>query len=555
MYGFTQMIYSGNWHEKTQDVFGGMDRRAAAPDGALAASVNMSAERYPALTVRPRRGVHAIVEKPNGFFARDCIAWVSGGTLVVDGEAVAELTEGPKLMAGIQKKLCIWPDRGIYDRETGELTQMEAVWEGEGTFSDGTYAGEPALANTITVAGDLTGIFRAGDGVAVTAGIGGVEGEPKGAYVIQEIAYDAEYNETELRFLEETWREYVGEAGDGEELEEGMSPFPGVALKIGIRIQRRVPELEGVFEHHNRLWGWHGGTICCCKLGDPTNWESFNGDATDSWELVTGSSGDITGGISYGGRPLFFKEHRIIRLYGDYPMQYSTSESESLGVEAGSSKSLAIAGDTLYYKSPQGIMAYSGGYPYDVGEAFGEDKYRNAVAGSDGVRYYVSMQNEQGVYDVFCYDTRRRVWHEENGMAFLGMGWHGELYALEERGEVMVLGDRRAETPGEEGISTKVEFADFAEGTTRKKGVSRLVLRLEIDQNTRLRISIRYNSRGDWLLLKELEGELVKDQQEIIIPIRRCDHYRIRIEGSGLGGCGWTLYALTRQRRVGSNRK
>lgn len=551
MYGFTPMKYSGNYREQTQDTFGGMDWRAAAGDGALAVSFNMSAERYPALTVRPRRGVHATVEKPNGLLVRGCIAWVSGGTLVVDGEAVAELTEGPKMMVGIQEKICIWPDKKIYDRRTGELTEMEATWQGEGAFVSGTYAGEPATENTIEVAGDVTKLFRAGDGVAVTVIPGGAGvNKTYGAYVIQEVEYDSTDDETELRFLEGTWQEM-------------MQQGPDIGFKTTIRIQRRAPELEGAFEHHNRIWGWHGGTICCCALGSPDNWEVFGGESTDSWELVTGSAGSITGGISYGGRPVFFKEDRIIRLYGDYPAQYSTSESESLGVEAGSGKSLAIAGDTLFYKSLRGIMAYTGGYPYAVGEEFGESRYRNAVAGSDGVRYYISMENEDGAYNLFCFDTRNRVWHQEDGMTFSGMGWHEELYALEERnrgtpyhmGTVYILGQRRVKTPGEEGIVTKVEFADFTEGTTRKKGVSRLVLRLEVDKNTTLRISVRYDSRGDWLLLKELTGELVKGQTEVIVPIRRCDHYRIKLEGSGLGGCGWTLYSLTRQRRIGSNKR
>lgn len=563
MYGMTPIIYSGNYNEKTQSEFGGFDRRAAAGDGALAVSVNMSAARYPALTVRPRRGVHAAVAKPNGLFCRDCVAWVDGDRLIVDGAEVAAVADSRKIMAGIQKKICIWPDKVLYDRETGELRQMGASWEGEATFQDGTYAGEPALANTIKAAGDLTGLFRAGDGVAVTLREGVLYGEAMGAYVIQEIEYNGAADRTELRFLDETWRQFVKEAQNPGDVEGGESSLPSLGKRHNIIIARRVPELEGVFEHHNRLWGWNGGDIWCCKLGDPTNWESFNGDSTDSWKLETGTPGDITGGISYGGRPVFFKEHRIIRLYGDYPGQFSTSETESLGVEAGSGGSLAIAGDTLYYLSPQGVMAYGGGYPYPVGENFGEDHYRNAVAGSDGVRYYISMENERGVYDVFCFDTRHRVWHKEDGMAFLGLGWNGELYALEERGRgteahagtVLILGERRVESPGEEGVATVVEFADFTEGTTRKKGVSRLVLRLEMDEDTTLDIKIRYDSRGEWELLRHLTGEMIKGQEEIVIPLRRCDHYRIRLEGSGLGGSGWTLHSLTRERRIGSNKR
>lgn len=549
MFGVTPMRYSRNFHEQTQTVFGGYDHREAAGDGTIYDMWNMCADQYPALTVRPRRGVHAIVKKPNGLYARDCVAWVDGGKLVVDGVEVADVADSRKILAGIQKKICIWPDKVVYDRETGELTGMEAVWEGEGTFTDGTYAGEAALANTIEVAADLTGLFRAGDGVAVTAGVGGIEGEAMGAYVIQEIEYLPDSGKTELRFLEETWREMMPETQEAAE-----NPFPAPGTKIGIRIHRRAPALEGAFEHHNRIWGWHGGTICCCALGDPTNWESFNGDATDSWELVTGSAGDITGGISYGGRPVYFKERRIIRIYGDYPAQYATSETESLGVEAGSGGSLAVAGDTLFYKSPAGIMAYSGGYPYDVSEALGQVQYRNAVAGSDGVKYYVFMVSPEGLPGIFVYDTRHRLWHREDSTFMVGFGWSGELYALDENGSLEVLGSPRAQVKGEEAIASGVEFGDFTEGTTRVKTPGRIVLRLELEEHARLDISIRYDG-GEWIHLKPLEGPLPKGQEEIVIKLQRCDHYRLRFVGRGEFGAKWTLFALTRERCMGSNRK
>ncbi len=561
MYGIVKKRFSRNFYEQTQEAFGGIDRRKAAGDGAIADMLNMSAAAYPLLTVRPRRREHAIALNPQGFYARDCLCWAQdilengapvAGRLVVDGEEVTRLTAGPKLITGIQSKLCVWPDKVIFDRETGELGQMEATWEGEAIFSDGTYAGEPALANTIIVSEDLTELFRVGDGVAVTAGVGGIEGEPMGAYVIQEIEFDADTGETELRFLEETWREFVQETG-GTENKDGSTGFPSVATKIGIRIQRRAPELEGVFEHHNRLWGWHGGTICCCALGDPANWENFEGESTAAWELKIGTPGEITGGISYGGRPVFFKERQIIRIYGDYPAQYSTHETESLGVEKGSGRSLAIAGDVLYYLSNQGIMAYSGGYPYCISEELGDTRYHNAVAGSDGVRYYVSLEREDGESEVLCYDTRHRVWHPENGMKLIGLGWHGELYALEERGWLWVLGEPKEQVYEE--MLTWVEFADFSEGTTRKKTPGRLVLRLEMDEGAELDILIRYDSRGPWEKLRHYKGPMVKDQDEVVIPLRRCDHYRVKLDGRCTGGSTWTLHALTRERCTGSNRK
>jgi hypothetical protein len=479
---------------------------------------------------------------------RDCLAWVDGTTLKVDSTAVAQVADSRKLMCGIQKKICIWPDKVIFDRSTGELTPMEASWSGEGVFQDGTYAGEFALANTIIIDGDQRALFRAGDGVTVEVG-----GTTHGAYVIQEVEYLEAGNETELRFLENTWEDFVlGEVNTGGE--DGLQPLPRPGMKRQMTIRRSAPDLEGVFEHHNRLWGWHGQTIACCKLGDPTNWQVFDGLSTDSWELVTGSPGDITGGCSYGGRPMFFKENEIIKLYGDDPRQFSTYSTQSLGVEKGSGQSLAVAGDTLFYKSIDGIMAYGGGHPWSVAEDFGGVRYRNAVAGADGVKYYVSMEDEAGEYQMFVYDTRYRLWHKEDGMRIVGYGHDGELYAMEERGWLWALATPRL-TSGEEGISTMVEFADFCDHTTRKKGLEKIVLRLEVDKGTTLNIRVQYDSDGQWHTVRRVEGKMVKGQIEVPLVIRRCDHYRIRLEGTGGGGDGWTLYALTRTRYTGSNRK
>lgn len=549
MFGFTPMRRSVHLVEQCQTEFRGRVHRAAAGDGVIYEDLNVCADRYPALTVRPRRDVRYTVLKPNGMLVRDCLAWVDGTTLKVDGAAVAQVADSRKLMCGIQKKICIWPDKVIYDRETGELTPMEASWSGEGVFQDGTYAGEFALANTIIIDGDQRALFRVGDGVTVEE-----DGTTRGAYVIQEVAFSDTGNYTELRFLENTWEDFVlGEVNTGGE--DGLQPLPRPGRKMQMTIRRSAPELEGVFEHHNRLWGWHGQTIVCCKLGDPTNWQVFDGLSTDSWELVTGSPGDITGGCSYGGRPMFFKEGEIVKVYGDDPRQFSTYSTQSLGVEKGSGLSLAVAGDTLFYKSIDGIMAYGGGHPWSVAEDFGGVHYRNAVAGSDGVKYYVSMEDEDGEWNIFVYDTRHRVWHREDGMRIVGFGHDGELYALEERGSLWVLATPRALTSGEEGINTMVEFADFCDHTTRKKGLEKLLLRLEVDEGTTLNIRVQYDSDGQWHTVRRVEGKTVKGQIEVPLVIRRCDHYRIRLEGTGGGGDGWTLYALTRTRFTGSNKK
>lgn len=549
MFGVTPMTRSVNLLERIQTEFGGYDHRPGAGDGTIYDCVNMSAGKCPLITTRPRRNQYGYAAKPNGMFVRDGLCWVDGEVLKIDGAEVARVTDSPKVLCQIRDKLCIWPDKVFYDRTAGELKPMEACWTGQAAFGDGTYAGEPALANTLYAEGDVSELFRAGDGVTVTVG----GNSPKSPYIVREVEYVETTQRTELRFYEETWREYVAEATDSGETEEGLNPLPGVGLKTEVTIRRSVPDLDLVFEHHNRLWGARGSTVYACALGDPTNWQIFDGLSTDAYELVIGSPGEITGGCAYGGRPVFFKERGIIKIFGDGPASWQTSESQSLGVEAGSGKSLAVAGDVLFYKSTEGIMAYSGGYPRSVAEIFGGVRYRNATAGSDGVRYYVAMERvEDGVEDVFCYDTRYGLWHPESGMSMLDWGWAGGLYAMENRGPIWRMDDGGEQA--EAGMVSFVEFADWTDGTLRRKAPGKLLLRLEADAGVELTVKIRYDG-GEWMTVRKLSGALHKGQVELPVQLRRCDHYALRIEGAAMEYGGWTLHALTWVRCRGSNRK
>lgn len=535
MFGIAKMRYSLNRHEQTQTAFGGYDHREGAGDGAIYDCVNMSADKYPLVTTRKRRRQYAHVQKPNGMMARDCLCWVDGTALIVDGVEVGQVADSRKVMCGIQDKIVIWPDKVLYDRGTGELKPLEASWTGQASVTDGTYAGEPAKANTIRAEGDLRPLFRAGDGLTVSTA-----GQSLGEYILREIEYQE--GTTELRFYTDTWAEATGEIKE-------------------ITIRRSVPDLDIAFEHHNRIWGAKGSTVFACALGDPTNWRTFDGLSTDAYELVIGSPGEITGGCSYGGRPVFFKERLIVKIYGEGPGSWQTSQTQSLGVEKGSAKSLAVAGDVLFYKSTEGIAAYTGGYPRNISEVFGGVRYRNATAGSDGVRYYVAMERaEDGEPQVFCYDTRCGLWHPENGMTMVDWGWDAGLYAMESKsgpGPIWQMGD----TDGgeaqnvEAGLQSWVEFADRTEGTTRTKRPSRLLLRLEAYNNVELTVMVQYDSDGVWHTVRKITGDGRKRQFELPVQLRRCDHYRLRIEGLAVGYGDWTLHAITWERSIGSNRK
>ena len=122
----------------------------------------------------------------------------------------------------------------------------------------------------------------------------------------------------------------------------------------------------------------------------------FEGLETDSYAVDTGSAGDFTGCVSFLGYPVFFKEDHIYKVYGSIPSNFEVMGSATLGVAKGCGGSLAIAGERLLYLSNSGVMIYSGGIPQSLHDAFGMTRLRNGRAGSDGLKYYLSAQDEAG---------------------------------------------------------------------------------------------------------------------------------------------------------------
>ena len=78
-----------------------------------------------------------------------------------------------------------------------------------------------------------------------------------------------------------------------------------------------------------------GDTVYASKLGDPFNWNVFDGLSTDSYAVDVGSAGDFTACCSYLGYPCMFKEEHIYKVYGDKPSNFQVMGSASWGWKRG----------------------------------------------------------------------------------------------------------------------------------------------------------------------------------------------------------------------------
>ena len=516
------MQYGSGIRKFRQVEFRGYDHNLSAQDGALWDMANLTGDFFPLMSPRAPRYQVEDLTKPNGLYAKDGLYWVDGTGFYAEGEKKGTVTDSRKVFASLGAYIVLLPDKAYYNRLTGEFGSLESSWSGTASFQDGTYAGESAEGNTIHASGvEWSDYFKVGDAVTIS---GSAHNDK--TIVVREIEGD------DLRFYENSFT-----------VESGQS----------ITVAREVPDLDFLCENENRLWGCKGDTIYASKLGDPFNWNVFDGLSTDSYAVDVGSAGDFTACVSYLGYPIFFKEENIYKVYGDRPSNFQVMGSASLGVEAGSHLSPAIAGETLFYLSRVGVVSYTGGIPQSIARAFGTVRYRNAVGGSGGVKYYVSMEDEEGAFSLFVYDTRLGQWYREDHTEAVGFGWDGELYFLSAAGPLWLNGNARTVPEGaaqEGAVESVAEFADFVENDPNKKGTGKLQLRVELEAGARLLIEMQFDSDGVWRRVDELETTVKRSFYLPIIP-RRSDHFRIRLTGTG----DWKLYSLVRESYIGSELK
>lgn len=361
-----------------------------------------------------------------------------------------------------------------------------------------------------------------------------------------------------------------------ESIDTGEDLFIGV---LGLKISKKWPaELAGVFADSNRLWGWEGHTLRASKLGDPSNWNFFDGTAEDAWAVDVHDPEPFTGGISVHGYPTFFTEHKRYRIYGSTPESYQISETDCIGVRQGCEKSMAVLDDALYYVSRIGVMQDTGAAPVCVSEAFGDLRLSEAVGGGSQKRYYVTGKDRLGRLHNLVLDTRNGVWidegsrkvlsyaeaggvmHETLLMKFSSGGNSGgvapifsiENLAIHAYGTGSPIGNGTAEGT----ISSVAETNDYVmeradAGRVRqanRKRIHRVQLRITLESQASVAVAICYDNEDEWTTVKSLSGDGKRRSYYLPVLPRRCDRFRLRFTGSG----DWALESLALEYKSGS---
>lgn len=334
------------------------------------------------------------------------------------------------------------------------------------------------------------------------------------------------------------------------------------AQPCDIWFERKIPSMDYVCESNNRLWGCSSDarTIYCSRLGDPTNFYDYSGEADDSFALEITTPGPFTGCAKLGSSVLFFKEQYLHKIIGAYNAEYQMTTYTMPGIAEGSAKSAVVINEVLYYLSTDGVYAYNGGTPTLISAELGEKRLSNGVGGTDGTNYYLSVND--GENSLFLtYFARYGFWLKEDNAVAINMVRLGdELY-------VLIDGDEDADVPNKvykergsdatESVDFLIQFKPLYETVTGsynrssvafgQKRYGKVILRTEMKPGTWAAFDIREDG-GVWREVQKLVGET--GLSRVVLPIGRTDKYEIRIRGNGK----FTLKNMVREFRIGSDK-
>lgn len=560
------------------DTFRGYNHNLRISDGEFFDMKNMTSDYYPVLSPRKKRGLYASPNSPKGMIAKDALCYVDGTKFVINEYPVdMGLNDEPKQLISMGAYVIIMPDKKwINTLDTTEFGNIEASYTSESdvTFSlctvDGAdyedmtvSASEPADPENMALWIDTSSTPHSLKQYSATSAMWvqiattyvkiscpniGKSFELYDGVTISGIKDEALQDLNASMSIWAKDDDYIVVVGildavTAQTVEEGA-----------IKVERKMPEMDFITESENRLWGCRYGVanngevvneIYASKLGDFKNWNCFMGLATDSYAASCGTDGQFTGAITHMGYPLFFKENCVHKVYGNYPANFQIQTTACRGVQKGCHKSLAIVNEVLYYKARSGICAYDGSLPTEASYVLGNEAYSDAVGGAHGNKYYVSMKDVMGQWNLFVYDTAKGMWHKEDDFqADSFCSCRNELYAIY-CGDIICMLGSGEDYEGD--LDWMVQTGEIGISSPDMKYISRLTVRMAMDIGSEVRFYAQYDFSDEWEPLFSLRSDNLRS---FSLPIRpkRCDHMKLRIEGEGMA----KIYSITKTIEQGS---
>lgn len=562
--------------------FGGLDRSPVCPENFFSDTFNTSSDSYPLLSVRDKRARLTVFNgRPSSLLTVNGITFTCGSSLYFNGILQYDnlIPDTKKQLVAMGSKLIVFPD-GYYintlSADQNGLCTEQGYITSKKTYNFSTYI-------AITPCDD--------SGIQPTVSSVPPDVESSSLWLDDTIypnilkKYSPDTNEwveieaTHTHIGMDNVHEYVTpgkltEICGIDSWVDGISMITSVgegyftvnkkseyfkAFEISadetVVFSSVLPRLDFVCEHQNRIFGCRYGIdnsgkfvneIYASKLGDPGEWTAYSGLSTDSYAASCGSEGPFTGIASHLGYVVFFKENRIHRLFGTKPANYTLYEDLYPGVAIGSEGSLCLADGILYYLGNNGVYAYSGSSPTLISSKLGNEKLHDGVGGKSKNKYYLSVRNNSGDFELYTYDLRYSIWHKEDSVRYIFLSpLEGSLLGIKSSNDVFSLELLSSkEIPSlckklydssisyESSLKWSAESGYLGFFTDTNKFLSKLRIRLETGDNCSFTVFYKTDSSNMWHECGSIKGKKAGAYSLHFVP-PRCDKIKLLIKGTG----------------------
>lgn len=575
--------------------FGGVNRQPIAEDGEFSAMTNLTSDHFPVMSVRDKRHDYIALMNPQGILSKESLAWIDGASLYYNGDLVEGITLSesadmlPKQMVSMGARLCVFPDAVYVNTEKlSDCGSLNASYIAPSatavTYTMTTFSGaaiDPIVSASapedaangaywLDVSGENHALkqYSASAGMWTTVatvyvkiscpGIGAAFGDGDGVRI-----YGAKYNDPSNIDLTKQIESLNGSHIIKAKTDDSITVV-GILDQTytqtdtsEFRVERKVPDMDYVTECQNRLWGCKYGVVdgetvnelYCCKLGDPKNWEVYNGIANDSWRASVGTDGAWTGAVTYGNTPIFFKDDAMHKIYPSAEGAHQIVSASVRGASRGSWRSFSIVDEVLYYLSRDCVCAYDGSLPVSVSEKLGRLDCLNGVGGSWRGKYYLSCTDKNKKPHTYVYDPVKKMWHEESPHNAIAYAEHeGNLWYLDGTNNHLMSTDGNG-GKAEGAVEWRAESGIQGFAYPDNKYLSRYDFRMDLAPGATFNLAIEYDSNGKPIHYGTVRGNgKVRTYVVPVIP-RRCDHLKLIMYGKG--EC--KLYSIARILEVGSD--
>ena len=294
------------------------------------------------------------------------------------------------------------------------------------------------------------------------------------------------------------------------------------------------PHYYDVAAWKKRLWAYdknvlHGTVADIFNDDGVVDWITGDNTYTESISQPIWQGGNITGIATLREALVLFKEDSLTLVTGNYPAIMSSSTIACHGLSAENRRSVAVANESVYYLSYDGVYRFSGGIP----ECISRDAKitgTDAVGASNGNKYYLSLLEDDGKYALYVYDIPLGLWHKEDDMRVISFVMiDGDMYGATET-EIYNLNAQRSAEEWE------AEFW-YDEGTHRKKKYNGFHIRGKAGLSE---VQIKADD-GEWQAIHWSEDKL-----DFKFPPIECEELSIKIKGKGI----WEIKSLDRDFEV-----